>query len=716
MDHVMQQQHVIELATPTVSRPGAKPAKGTVATAADGGSSRGLNSVADAADIIWTNRGLATDNFAARFGTLAETARQVVDAVIVAYERMIGSFNYSSAGQTYSLTLSMNGSGSGFGASANLNSSLNGKAKSGTINMGAGNGSANANDDNGWFIDPTPFDNSEFLGSIVNGYSGNATSGGPASGRGDFFTVVAAEMTHCMGLFGSALPGWASRTTNTGIADTAAAPGFLYVFQGPSIKHLLTSDNGGFQDFGSAVHSSEPGNSISFGGETYTGADDQGNAFYENSRRYMINNAFALMFKDAYNYATVDPAKWGTMYSVLNETSKLVTVRGGTGTNNDTISVTRSGNTVFVSVDPATDVAGTGALPGAGNLPAFVTEYDISQISSISIAAGAGNDIISIAPNIGVPITIDASTGTDSLTIVGTAGDDTIGVAAGTITGASTITYSNFESLAVQGNDGNDTINFNGTGLSNVNVTGGVGDDILSLINVTNASLVFDLGTNANTLNLNSGTYTISTDLGAVGTMAVNINAGTLTFNTTQHLTSLSIASGANGSLLAGGTRAMILGGLSIVGTGNLDLNDNDAIIDYTGGSQMNAIRAMINSARNGGDFTGTGLNSTAARNASPENTTLGAMEGSEYHAINGPASTFAGTTFDDSSVLVKYTYYGDADYNGVVDFDDYSRVDAGFNSDLTGWVNGDVDGNGVVDFDDYSLIDLAFNTQVGVL
>ncbi|MBC8107569.1 MAG: hypothetical protein H7Z14_13340, partial [Anaerolineae bacterium] len=121
MDHVMQQQHVIELATPTVSRPGAKPAKGTVATAADGGSSRGLNSVADAADIIWTNRGLASDNFAARFGTLAETARQVVDAVIVSYERMIGSFNYSSAGQTYSLTLSMNGSGSGFGASANLN-------------------------------------------------------------------------------------------------------------------------------------------------------------------------------------------------------------------------------------------------------------------------------------------------------------------------------------------------------------------------------------------------------------------------------------------------------------------------------------------------------------------------------------------------------------------------------------------------------------------
>ena len=66
--------------------------------------------------------------------------------------------------------------------------------------------------------------------------------------------------------------------------------------------------------------------------------------------------------------------------------------------------------------------------------------------------------------------------------------------------------------------------------------------------------------------------------------------------------------------------------------------------------------------------------------------------------------------------MLVKYTYYGDTDFNGVVDFDDYSRTDAGFNQHRTGWLNGDFDGNGVVDFDDYSLIDLAFNTQSSTL
>jgi len=64
----------------------------------------------------------------------------------------------------------------------------------------------------------------------------------------------------------------------------------------------------------------------------------------------------------------------------------------------------------------------------------------------------------------------------------------------------------------------------------------------------------------------------------------------------------------------------------------------------------------------------------------------------------------------------VKYTYYGDTDVNGIVDFDDYSHTDNGFNNNRTGWFNGDFDYNGIVDFDDYSLIDQAFNTQSGTL
>jgi hypothetical protein len=50
------------------------------------------------------------------------------------------------------------------------------------------------------------------------------------------------------------------------------------------------------------------------------------------------------------------------------------------------------------------------------------------------------------------------------------------------------------------------------------------------------------------------------------------------------------------------------------------------------------------------------------------------------------------------------------------VNFDDYVRVDIGFNTHLTGWLNGDFNYSGSVNFDDYVLIDIAFNTQSGTL
>ncbi|MBC8107291.1 MAG: DUF3131 domain-containing protein [Anaerolineae bacterium] len=172
--------------------------------------------------------------------------------------------------------------------------------------------------------------------------------------------------------------------------------------------------------------------------------------------------------------------------------------------------------------------------------------------------------------------------------------------------------------------------------------------------------------------------------------------------------------SGASGDMIIrdGGFNTLRSKSLSITTSGVLDLNDNDMILDYTGGSQLAAIQSLINSARSGGTWSGTGLTSTSAKNANPKNRTLGAMEATDYQSIYGPGATFNGQAIDASTVLVKFTYYGDADFNDVVDFDDYSRTDGGFNDGRTGWLNGDFDGNGIVDFDDYSLIDQAFNTQ----
>ena len=189
-----------------------------------------------------------------------------------------------------------------------------------------------------------------------------------------------------------------------------------------------------------------------------------------------------------------------------------------------------------------------------------------------------------------------------------------------------------------------------------------------------------------------------------------------VTFNATQHLAGLNLSNDATASMPANGSRVLVAQALTATGTSKLDLFDNDVIVDYGAASPLAAIQSLINAARSGGTWLGNGLTSTAARTNGSHNTTLGAMEASDFKSIYGAAALFDGQSIDTTAVLVKYTYYGDADFNGKVNFDDYVRTDNGFNNHRTGWPNGDFDGNGSVNFDDYVLIDLAFNTQSGTL
>jgi hypothetical protein len=167
---------------------------------------------------------------------------------------------------------------------------------------------------------------------------------------------------------------------------------------------------------------------------------------------------------------------------------------------------------------------------------------------------------------------------------------------------------------------------------------------------------------------------------------------------------------------LAPGGRTWVIEQLVVDSGGTLDVNDNDFIVDYVSVSQLVTIQWWIKAGRNGGTWSGAGITSSAAKNNPQHNTTLGAMEATDYKSIYGASATFNGEVIDTTAVLVKYTYYGDTDFNGRVNFDDYVRTDSGFSNHRSGWMNGDFDGNGRVNFDDYVLIDLAFNTQSGTL
>jgi len=205
----------------------------------------------------------------------------------------------------------------------------------------------------------------------------------------------------------------------------------------------------------------------------------------------------------------------------------------------------------------------------------------------------------------------------------------------------------------------------------------------------------------------------------------VTINGGSSTFTGNVNVATLTIASSGNLAVTAGGNKLIRAGALAIntatlaigsntfASSGNMDLADNDMIV---GSGSKAEIGARITAARHGGVWDGRGLTSSVAAVNPSHNTTFGLLSGAEYSGANAGTTTFDGATITPTNLIVKYTYYGDTDLNGRVNFDDYVRTDNGFNNHLTGWLNGDFDYNGQVNFDDYVLIDLAFNTQSGTL
>jgi autotransporter-associated beta strand protein len=215
---------------------------------------------------------------------------------------------------------------------------------------------------------------------------------------------------------------------------------------------------------------------------------------------------------------------------------------------------------------------------------------------------------------------------------------------------------------------------------------------------------------------IGSGTFTLT---GANNSYSgrTSVDGGTLLVAHQRALGvgTLAINSGASGVLQAGLSGAAKVAALDIDSAGGLDMHDNDLVV----GAATTKVRVedYIRAGRNFGAWDGVGgITSSAARASG--STALGVLSGEEYNVFTGNVGdgTFSGEVYTPNDTLVKYAWYGDADFTGGVDFDDYVRIDAGFNGGLTGWANGDFDLSGIIDFDDYVLIDLGFNSQNGTL
>ncbi len=252
------------------------------------------------------------------------------------------------------------------------------------------------------------------------------------------------------------------------------------------------------------------------------------------------------------------------------------------------------------------------------------------------------------------------------------------------------------------------TANFNGAGgtVGTLAVSGGATANVNASQNIA-------------TLNLGAGTVNFAGSQ-TVGTITIT-SGGVANFGSVQTVTNLTIGDGGVANLPAGGNSVLVLSSMpTLSGSGLLDVHDNDVIVDYTpgnspigtwNGSAYDGLTGLIAQGCNGGTWDGVGGIKTSSAGSSM--TTLAIGEAATVLGLtDGNTALFDGQTVDATAVLIKFTYAGDANLDGVVNGDDYFQIDSAFPQVLTGWSNGDFNYDGVINGDDYFLIDSTFPAQ----
>ena len=171
----------------------------------------------------------------------------------------------------------------------------------------------------------------------------------------------------------------------------------------------------------------------------------------------------------------------------------------------------------------------------------------------------------------------------------------------------------------------------------------------------------------------------------------------------------LSVAAGQK-LVLPGGGHTFTVERLVMNEGATLDVLTNTLIIKKTDETSFADVAAMVRTGYDGGEWFGTGLMSRPAGADQTQMTALGYADNAELKLTE-----FEGVTgLTGNEIFVKYTYYGDADLNGIVDPDDFNQFLAGFQDSSVPrtWLYGDFDYNNVIDPDDFNLFLAAFQAN----
>ena len=126
-------------------------------------------------------------------------------------------------------------------------------------------------------------------------------------------------------------------------------------------------------------------------------------------------------------------------------------------------------------------------------------------------------------------------------------------------------------------------------------------------------------------------------------------------------------------------------------------------ILDYAGASPLlTSVLPLLTSGYAGGAWTGPGITSSTA--AATPGHAVGYGEASAVFT-SFPA-TFAGQSVDNTTVLLRYTRYGDANLDQQVNLQDFNRLAGNFGTSGTPlWTQGNFNFDNQVNLQDFNRL-----------
>jgi GH43 family beta-xylosidase len=332
---------------------------------------------------------------------------------------------------------------------------------------------------------------------------------------------------------------------------------------------------------------------------------------------------------------------------------------------------------------------------------------------------------------------VDAASGAGRLTVAGDAGgaaaDDVITVVRNAadasvlnviVNGVTKISapFDEIENLTLTGGGGNDTLLLDysrGDASPGAGVTfaGATGNDVVRIVGAAAAD-EFRLFAGRLTHGTGLVTHTgIDKIVVERGTFRLDANLTSMPFEANGVDTSIVAAAGPqflgpttlNGALARFASTTgmtLVVSSLAITSGGRLDLAGNALIVRD---GNVAGVRTQIAAGFNNGAWNGAGGIASSA--AAADANALTAIGYASNASLN--RTSFAGVTgLTPTDVLVKYTYYGDADLSGAVTLDDFTLFFGGYQTLKTTWIAGDFDYRGIVTLDDFTLFLAGYQQQ----